>query len=183
MLIKRFLNQIFNSNTYLLYKLEEKAVWVIDPGSSTDQLIKWLENHKKQLKGILLTHTHFDHIFGLNDLQEKFPDVKVYASFYASDGMNSDKLNGSLYKEIPFIIKRPEYVVVKDEDKILLWDSIFARVIETPGHNRDCISFHIDKNLFTGDALIPGIKVHTKLKYSNKTIADNSIKKIFDVFP
>jgi hydroxyacylglutathione hydrolase len=180
MFIKRFVNTVFNSNTYLLYKLEEETAWVIDPGSSTDQLINWLENNEKKLGGILLTHTHFDHIYGLNDLQEKYPGVNVYASAFAKEGMISEKLNGSLYKEIPFTIKQPEYIVLKENDYISLWDNSFVNVIETPGHDRDCISFHIDKNLFTGDALIPGIKVFTKLKNGNKKLAESSIQKIKD---
>jgi len=182
MLIKRFVNTVFNSNTYLLYKLEEETAWVIDPGSSTDQLINWLENNEKYLGGILLTHTHFDHIYGLNDLQEKYPDVNVYASVFAKEGMVSEKLNGSLYKEIPFTIKRPEYIVLKENDQISLWDNSFVNAIETPGHDRDCLSFHINENLFTGDALIPGVKVFTKLKYSDKFLAKKSIQRIMEQF-
>lgn len=178
MLIKRFVNTVFNSNTYLLYKLEEEIAWVIDPGSSADQLINWLEKNKKSVGGILLTHSHFDHIYGLNDLQEKYPDVTVFASDFAKEGMISEKLNGSLYKEIPFTIKHPEYIVSKENDQISLWDNTIVKVIETPGHDRDCISFHIEENLFTGDALIPGLKVFTKLKNSDKFLAKKSIQTI-----
>jgi len=182
MIINSFENSIFNSNTYLLYQLEEEIAWIIDPGSSTDQLINWLETNNKYLGGILLTHTHFDHIYGLNDLQEKFPEVNIYASVYAKEGMISEKLNGSLYMEIPFTIKKPEYIKVKENDKIILWNENVLKVLETPGHDRDCLSFQVGKNLFTGDALIPGIKVHTKLKHSDKTLAENSIKRIFTEF-
>lgn len=182
MFIKRFVNTIFNSNTYLLYKSKEKKAWVIDPGSSTNQLINWLENNDKYLGGILLTHTHFDHIYGLNDLQEKYPDVNVFASVYAREGMVSEKLNGSLYKEIPFRIKKHDYIIVKENDQVSLWEDNIVKVIETPGHDRDCLTFQIGKNLFTGDALIPGIKIHTKLKYSDKTLAINSIERILNHF-
>ncbi len=182
MLIKRFVNTVFNSNTYLLYKLEEETAWVIDPGSSSNQIITWLVDNEKYLSGILLTHTHFDHIYGLNDLREKCPRAKLYASTLAKDGMISEKLNGSLYKEIPFTINRPEYTVLKDNDQISLWNDISMNVIETPGHDRDCLSFQIGKNLFTGDALIPGIKIHTKSKYSDKKLAKNSINRIFELF-
>lgn len=182
MFIKRFVNRVFNSNTYLLYKLKEEKAWVIDPGSSTDQLIDWLDNKKKNLGGILLTHTHFDHICGLNDLQEKYPNVNVYASVFAKEGMISEKLNGSFYMEIPFTIKQPEYIILKENDQISLWDNIIMNVIETPGHDRDCLCFHIDKNLFTGDSLIPGVMVYTKLRHSNKTIAMHSIYRLIDQF-
>lgn len=182
MKVKQFVNNIFNSNTFLLYNDMEKSVWVIDPGSSINELIEWVERNGKILKGILLTHTHFDHIYGLNDLQDKFSDVILYASFYAKEGMMSHKLNGSYYQEIPFTIKRSELNIVKENDIILLWNDITLKVIETPGHDRDCLSFQVEKNLFTGDALIPGIKVHTKLKFSNKILAEESVRRIIDQF-
>lgn len=183
MLVKRFVNTVFNSNTYLLYKLEERKAWVIDPGSNPNELIAWLCANEKQLGGILLTHTHFDHIYGLNDMQEKFPEAKIYASIFAINGMISSKVNGSLYMEIPFTIEQRDYITVSENDKIELWENVFMIVIETPGHDLDCISFHVCNNLFTGDALIPGIKVFTKFKTSEKRQAEISIQKIKDNFP
>lgn len=182
MKVKQFVNTVFNSNTFLLYHDMEKGVWVIDPGSSIHELIEWVERNGKILNGILLTHTHFDHIYGLNDLQDNFPNVIMYASLYAKEGMISERLNGSYYQEIPFTIKHPEMTIVKENDKIQLWKDITLKVLETPGHDRDCLSFYVEKNLFTGDALIPGIKVHTKLKFSNKTQAEESLQKIFEEF-
>jgi len=67
MLVKKYINRIFTSNSYLLYREEEKQVWVIDPGD-TDQIIEWLDKNDKILKGMLITHSHFDHIYGINDL-------------------------------------------------------------------------------------------------------------------
>jgi hydroxyacylglutathione hydrolase len=180
--VNRFVNSIFNSNTYVLYQKEENDVWVIDPGSSFNELIDWIEKKGKSLKGIFLTHSHFDHIYGINDLQDKFSDVIVYASLFAKEGLLCEKLNGSLYMEIPFVLKKQFINIVKEGDLIFLWKNIILKVIETPGHDRDCISFLVNENLFTGDALIPGIKVHTKLKYSNKKLAEESINRILNEF-
>lgn len=181
MQVERFINSIFSSNSYILYKVDEKDVWVIDPGDS-EQIIEWLTNYSKTLKGILITHSHFDHIYGINDLQEIFPYLNVFASHYAKEGMMSEKLNGSLYKEIPFTINRQDVIIIDKDDHILLWDDTSLFILETPGHDRDCLSFQVEKNLFTGDALIPGTKIHTKLKYSDKIQAENSIKGIVEHF-
>lgn len=181
MFVKKYINSVFNSNSYLIYTEVEKEVWVIDPGDS-QPIIEWLNNNNKILKGILLTHSHFDHIYGINDLQEIFTTINVYASFYAIEGMMSVKLNGSLYQEMPFSIKRQDINIIKEGDRMLLWKDISLNVFETPGHDRDCLSYQIEKNLFTGDALIPGIKVYTKLKFSDKTQAANSIQRIFEQF-
>lgn len=179
MIIKHITNNIFNSNSYILYTVEDNNIWIIDPGSNTFELINWIEANKKNISGILLTHTHFDHIYGLNELCEKFPNISIYASEYAGEGMKSEKLNGSLYMEIPFTVSLHNYIIIKEHDKVYLWENIFLEVIETPGHDRDCISFIVDDYIFSGDALIPSEKVYTKLKYSNKLLATESINKIF----
>lgn len=176
--VKVFVNSVFNSNTYLLFKVDKDSVWIIDPGSNFEQVEAWLKEKNKTIKGIMLTHTHFDHILGLNALMKSHPQVEVFASVFAAQGLKSEKLNGSLYMEIPFVVENVDIVIVKQDDTIELWEGLNATVFETPGHDRDCVSYFIVDYLFSGDALIPGIKVHTKLKYSNKEKAKESIDGI-----
>ena len=178
MKVERFVNNIFASNSYILYSNNNESAFVIDPGDSIP-IIDWSVNNDKIIIGIFLTHSHFDHIYGINDLQEKFPNIIIYASPYAKDGMMSNKLNGSLYMEMPFVVKSQHVNFIKEGDKIQLWDSIYLNVIESPGHDRDCLSFQIERNLFTGDALIPGVKVVAKRKYGDKNQAKSSIERIF----
>lgn len=181
MKVERFINSIFTSNSYILYTDENENAYVIDPGDSKP-LLDWSIKNNKVLNGIFLTHSHFDHIYGINDLLEKFPDIIIYSSFFAKEGLLSEKLNGSRYMEMPFVVDSPNVNIVKEGDSIHLWESIYLNVIETPGHNRDCISLQIGENLFTGDALIPGVKVVTKVKFSDKIQAENSIKRIFEEY-
>jgi len=154
---------------------------VVDPGDSIP-ILNWIMENNKFLKGILITHSHFDHIYGINDLCAAFPNVEIFASKHAKEGMLSAKLNRSYYAEIPFVVKCSNINVLEECDKVLLLENIFVNVINTPGHNNDCISFQIGKHLFTGDALIPGIKVYTKSKYGNKIHAENSIQKLITKF-
>ena len=122
MKVKKFINNIFNSNTYVLYQDVDNYIWVIDPGSSINELIEWIERKEKILKGILLTHSHHDHINGLNDLMDKFSNVVMYASIFAKEGMMSSKINGSYYLETPFTIKYLDYNIVKENDRnLFLW--------------------------------------------------------------
>lgn len=157
-------------------------VWVVDPGSSIDELIDWIDNNKKYVCAALITHAHFDHIMGLNKLINQYPKIEIYASPNATEGFLSEKLNGSYYQEIPFVINRKDYICVNEGDTIKMWDECVINVLETPGHGRDCLSFYIHGNLFTGDALIPGVKVYTKLKNSNKNDAINSINRLIRQF-
>jgi len=177
----RFVNSIFTSNSFILYFEGDNVAWVVDPGDSVPILL-WLKKHNKNLRGILVTHSHFDHIYGINDLCDNFPEVEIYASIQAREGMFSAKLNSSHYTETPFVVKCTNIKIVEEPDKILLTENIYAKVISTPGHNNDCLSFEINQYLITGDALIPGIKVYTKSKFGDKLHAKKSIVRIFNSY-
>ncbi len=181
MKVVKFTNKILSSNSYIIYSDEERWVWVIDPGDS-GQIIEWINSNHKELKGILLTHSHIDHIYGINDLAEQFPAIKIFASEPSQVGLYSSKANGSYYMEMPYEVKNKNVIVVQHDSGVELFTNVKASVIYTPGHNNDCISFEISKYLFTGDALIPGVKVHTKSKHGDKLMADESINKIFNQF-
>lgn len=181
MKIKKFVNNILSSNSYILYFDERDSVFVIDPGES-NHIFHWLSSNSKFIKGIFITHSHFDHIFGINDLLGEFPEIIVYASSYTKVGMMSEVLNGSRYHDTPYIVNRQDISIIKEGDIIPLWDDVSLTVLETPGHDRDCMSYQVEKNLFTGDSLIPGIKVFTRSKYSDKTTAAYSINRIFEQF-
>jgi hydroxyacylglutathione hydrolase len=182
MIVVKFTNEILSSNSYIIHSNDDTCVWLVDPGESK-QLLKWVEENDKKVKGILLTHSHIDHIYGVNDICEKF-DTTIYASNLAYEGLNSAKTNGSYYMGMPYIVNYDCINFVKDESEIELFkNNTSAKVISTPGHNNDCISFYVDNYLFTGDALIPNAKVHTKSKKGDKLIAIESIHKIVHTFP
>lgn len=177
MRVKRFINSIFESNSYLIYYEKSDSVYVIDPGDSIP-IIEFIVNNNKILKGILITHYHFDHIYGVNELRKKFKNSLVYASLKSKDGLFSSKINGSLYAEMPLIIENKDVIWVKNGDLIELCNTTYANVYDTPGHNDDCISYHIGNYLFVGDTLIPGFKVHLRSKKADKDEAYKSISWI-----
>lgn len=182
MQVKKFTNSILSSNSYVIFKQEERHAWLVDPGDSR-QIFDWLKNHDKMIKGILLTHYHIDHISGVNDFYKEYPSLKIYASELSLVGLYSAKLNGSYYLEMPYEITFKDIQIVDSNSEIKLFDSgQKAGVLLTPGHNNDCISFEMGKYLFTGDALIPGVKIHTKSKQGDKMQARKSIEKIINNF-
>jgi hydroxyacylglutathione hydrolase len=181
MKVKQFRNKVLSSNSYILYLEEDNYVWVIDPGDSAP-LIDWIKSKNKILKGILLTHSHADHTYGMHDLIKDFPKAKKYSSFLSIETFKSERLNGSLYMEMPFTIDSDDFIFVSEGDEVRLWDNLSVKVLETPGHNNDCLSFETGSFLFTGDALIPEKKVHTRSKYGDKSQAENTISRIVSTF-
>ena len=182
MQVKKFINRILSSNSYVIFKEEERYAWLIDPGDSR-QIFDWLKEHDKTIRGILLTHYHIDHIYGVTDFVEEYPDLNIYASALSLVGLFSAKLNSSYYLEMPYEVASKDIQIVDANSEIdLFGNNIKALVLYTPGHNNDCISFEIGKYLFTGDALIPGFKVHTKSKYADKVVAQETISRIINNF-
>lgn len=175
MTITRHINSIFDSNTYILENKSYDYCWLIDIGDAEP----FLKNYN--IKGIFLSHTHFDHIYGINKIIEKFPDCIVYTSKFGNEALFSDKLNLSKYHESPLVFKGDNIQILNDNDKIELFPNIFLRTIETPGHCQSCLTYYTDDYIFTGDSYIPNMKVVTNLPKGNKLQAQESLEKIKNI--
>jgi len=113
---------------------------------------------------VLLTHAHFDHIYGLNELVKLSPMVKVYTNEAGREMLQNAKKNMSFYHETPFVFSHPELIaVVNDGDEIKLDNGLVAKAVFTPGHNPSCITWVVGDMVFSGDSLIPGVKTVTNL--------------------
>jgi glyoxylase-like metal-dependent hydrolase (beta-lactamase superfamily II) len=178
--INRFEHLDFTSNTYLIrHQLFNDNVYLIDAGNSQEVLDALKPNQK--VKGIFLTHAHFDHICGLNNIIDRFPECIVYCSEYAHTGLLSEKLNLSFYHLEPIVFKGDNVSLIFEGMSIELFTNCHLKVLETTGHNKGSLSFIINDGIFTGDALIPGIPVVTKLKSGNKEDAKKSIQLIYQL--
>ena len=176
--IKRIVNSIFGSNTFVIYNLLNEQFWIIDPGDVNDVLIL-SDSIGKKVFGVLLSHAHFDHIYGLNKLLEHNSDLIVYVGKEDRDALFSSKMNMSRYhEEGEFIFNGSNVVPVSEGESISLFDDIVAKVIEVPGHTPGCIAYKIEDYLFTGDAYIPGHDVVTLLPRANKIKAKESWERI-----
>ena len=171
--IHQIVNSVFTSNTFVLMDKRNNA-YLVDIGDFEPIL----QLGVKEIKGVFLTHAHYDHIYGLRELLERFPNCPIYTSEWGVEALASDKLNFSRYHGDPLIIKCENVKVLSEGDKIELFDCISLDVFETPGHNRSCLTFKVGNSIFSGDAYIPGIKVVTTLPNANKMDAEASKERI-----
>ena len=180
--VERIVNQVFNSNTYILYKESENSVFLVDPGN-TVEIYNWINDHSKnRIEGIFVTHSHFDHICAINDLLSTNNEIPVYLSANGGiDIIKNDRKNASRYHETPFVVDAKHFVEICDGDSISLWGTEFMKIVSTPGHSIDSITLICDNYFFTGDALIPNVKVVTKIRGGNKQQAAQSLDKIFEL--
>jgi len=122
----------FNDNYIWLVTTNEGSI-VIDPGEAT-KTINYLKENSLNLKGILITHHHFDHTGGIEDML-KFKNVDVYGPVNNISSINKKLRDGDLFSLI----------------------GIDFKIIEIPGHTLDHIAFFSENNgnpfLFCGDTL------------------------------
>ncbi len=177
MLIHNTVNTYFCSCTYVL--TVDDFSWLVDCGD-VEPILSLIKG--KNLIGVLLTHAHFDHIYGLNELLKLFPNTLVYTNESGKEALLDERKNMSLYHETPFVFECPDNImVVNDGDVIVLSDELKAKVIATPGHHPSCLSYIVNDAFFTGDSYIPGTKVVTNLPKGNKKEAEESLDKILQL--
>lgn len=168
MVIVRFINKVFNSNTYLLY--EKQNAVIVDIGD-TDELFDFIRTHSLTVKALLLTHTHYDHIYGIRNFMNNFPEMPIFTSQFGEVALNNPQWNFSKYHNDNIAIQSNRVITMIDGQDLRLSPFPVIKVIETPGHDRSCLTFQLEDMLFTGDSYIPGIKTVDTFPKSDKLLA------------
>ena len=170
----------FASNTYLL--VSKKSAIIIDPSVSVDAIAKKLDEENVELKGVFLTHGHFDHIVSIDTLRERY-DVPVYIHEEDACMLTDGHLNGFYLFFKRDCVHNPADILFEDGYKMPL-DDEFITVLHTPGHSRGscCFIFNDGEqgtSLITGDTLFSNSVGRCDLFGGNEAEMTNSIKKLF----
>lgn len=168
---------MLNTNCYLLVNKGESAV--IDPSAfykeEKEYLIKFIKKQGAQLKYIINTHGHFDHIAGNNTIKDIYPNVKILIHITDSSMLTSPQKNKSVHFNILVLSKEAD-ISLREGDKIKIGNTILE-VLHTPGHTKGSIALKGNGFVFTGDTIFAGT-VGTAKDFRNAyTIMINSIKE------
>lgn len=198
-IVYSFSFQPIDSRMYIIIK--NQTALVIDPFVCEEAYSLLREENVKKIN-ILLTHEHYDHISGVVDMYNQF-DCDVFAIEQCAVNLTNPKKNAASHFDI--LVQLAYGVEIENFDnqytcfatKIyqsgfkLEWEGYIIKFIHSPGHSEGsvCIIFD-DKYLFSGDSLIKGKKVITRLPGGNKkdyeTITLPFLKSLSDemiVFP
>ena len=177
LIVRQFNNKLLQSCSYII---ESDYLTLVDPGDSSP-LIDYIIDSKKDFYAIILTHCHTDHIYGLSEILKNFPNTPIFCSRLTLLGMYDTDCNLSfIFPDYPLNIPSTVRVnVIKEGDYIISGNIV--KVIETPGHADDCLTFIIGNHIFTGDSYIPFSKVFTKWPRSNKALAKMNETKLKEI--
>nr|WP_305138706.1 MBL fold metallo-hydrolase [uncultured Schaedlerella sp.] len=152
MKIQNFVLGMVGTNCYLVVNEEEKQCILIDPAVYSGEIAEQIRREGLDLRAILLTHGHFDHIMGIDGFRKEFPEIPVYAHREEEALLKDASMNASLEFGRQYTFSGAAYT--EDGDVLDLAGMQF-QVIHTPGHTIGgcCYYLQEEKVLFSGDTL------------------------------
>lgn len=173
--VKRYNENMLQENTYILTDSETNQGMVIDPGCYTPAMKKELRN-LTELKYIILTHAHGDHMGALNAIRKDYPDAVLIAGVKEKELLLDAENNGSMeFSPEPVSTEADRYV--SEGDSVTL-GSIEFTFMETPGHTKGGICICGDGKIFTGDTLFFRSIGRTDLYSGNMEQMRKSLQKL-----
>lgn len=169
MILKRIqldIPMIGETNCYIIHDEKTKETMVIDPGLESEEITEMLDTLHANVKYILLTHCHGDHIAGVKELKEKYGG-KILIHIEDEPGLKDPTINLADYIGLGNITLEADSRL-NDNDLIHIGDMEF-KVIHTPGHTKGgiCLYLEDEKVLFSGDTIFRGTWGRTDLPTGN----------------
>ena len=169
------------TNCYLLCNMDIKECVLIDPADSQDEISRMIDESGCSLKGILLTHGHFDHIMAADAVRDKY-GVKVYASCDEKNTLEQPHINLGEAYGLKLSVKAD---VWHKDGEILKLAGFDIEELHTPGHTEGGSCYYIREIgvLFSGDTLFCGSVGRTDFPGGSMSEIVRSIKEKVMVLP
>ncbi|WP_432718009.1 MBL fold metallo-hydrolase [Staphylococcus equorum] len=149
--VKRFLNdKEFSGNLYVVSS--SKGNILIDPGYYDKEVKDYIDS-VGGIDAVLLTHGHWDHMNGLDELKSDFSKAPVYLPEKDKDFLDDPHLNQSEDMDFSLKVKSDVNLIKEGEQKIGGYN---IKTIHTPGHTQGSVIYELNEEniLFTGDTVL-----------------------------
>jgi len=167
----------YQTNCYILRSSEsETDCVIIDTGLADDQPTTYLLENNLKPMALILTHGHADHIGGIKQLRDKYPEVKVYIHSLDSEKLTRPSKNLSLVTGK--IIKTEPADCLLGDGQVIAVAGMEMQVLHTPGHTPGGICLYMKNEgvVFSGDTLFADSVGRTDFPGGNATELIKSIK-------
>ena len=154
------------TNCYIVYDEATREAAVIDPGDNAKSILHAVNEEQLNVKYVLLTHAHFDHIGALKPLLAAAPDARVYVGDQDKDDPCDMAYDLLTYTD-----------TYQDGDTVEAAGLSF-RVLGTPGHTPGSVCLLCGEALFSGDTLFAGSYGRTDFKGGSMQDMYASLRKL-----
>jgi hydroxyacylglutathione hydrolase len=124
---------------YFVGSKTTREVLVVDPAWQVDTILRMAKEEDLKIKGALVSHFHFDHTNGIEELLESV-NVPIYVN----------------KKDVPFMEFSSDAIKAVDNGYKITVGEIEIEMIHTPGHTPGSQCFHVQNRLISGDTLFIG---------------------------
>ena len=150
--IKIFTLGDFQTNCFVLSR-PSGAAWLVDVGQTPGEMLDYVQQQALKIEKIVLTHAHADHIAGLAEALERFPNVPMLIHEAELDFPADPVLNLSQFISQPVVAPNPTETLSHGDTLEL--DGLTFTVRHTPGHSPGGITLYQAENAvaIVGDTL------------------------------
>ncbi|MCD8091152.1 MAG: MBL fold metallo-hydrolase [Clostridiales bacterium] len=152
MRLKTFVTPEMEENCYVIICRETKEAIVVDPGADMPELTDFIKSEGINVKAVVLTHAHYDHIGGVSAVKN-ITGAPLVCGRDEAPVLEDPNLNlGLIFGDPDFRLKADR---VLDDNEEFSFGKLKFKTIYTPGHTQGgiCLYFEAQNLLISGDSL------------------------------
>jgi hydroxyacylglutathione hydrolase len=173
------------TNAYLLSggADDPKGCWIVDPGVDPSRLVETVRREGLEPRAIVLTHAHYDHIGGVDEVERAFGRLPIHLHAAEQAFCEEPMLNLSVFRGTPIVCRAPDHLLAEG-DAIPLGSCRF-RVLHTPGHSPGSVCLVDDAHdvAIVGDLVFAGSIGRTDFPTSDPDAMRRSLARIVEELP
>ena len=188
MKMRTYISGPIDANNYLIWDENSKEAVLIDCSDYREDILSDVREYGLKVKYILLTHGHFDHVLGVNEMAKA---LGAQVGLHTGDNVLVENINeyGNIFLGLPHMEIPKVDFFVSDGDELNFGNETI-KVIYTPGHTEGGVCYKIGDKLFSGDTLFKGSYGRTDLFGGDYSKIISSLKNVIlklddkvEVFP
>lgn len=150
MVLKQIAVGMLRTNCYIVGDEETKTCAVIDPGARIDKIMKAVEELGYEVKLVLLTHAHYDHVLAAPELIRR-TGAKLYLHKKDEWLLSEDEAVSYGSRSEGYTVPHVDGWLKEGQDIVL--GKTVLHVLHTPGHTAGSVTFLCEDSMFSGDTL------------------------------